>query len=96
MTTEAPPLQVTVESLQELWDTPALACDEDGCSTAATWLCRCPFEGCEYRLHLCDLHTATARDVVLQLLAKRTAFVGCPRCLQPYPRQGPFRRWVHL
>ena len=96
MLTEVPPLNVTVDSLEELWKLAPLECEEDDCTSAATWLCRCPFDGCEYRLHLCDLHTALARDVVLQLLAKRTAFVGCPRCMQPYPRQSPFRRWVHL
>lgn len=73
-----------------------LECDEDGCTAEVAWLCRCPFDGCEYRLHLCEEHTATARQIVLELLANPRAFVGCPRCMRRYPRQGPFRRWVHL
>lgn len=93
--TDVATLDVTLESLEQLLGE-HLECEEDACTNDVAWLCRCPFDGCAYRLHLCEEHTAAARDIVLQLMANPRAFVGCPTCLRAYPKQGPFRRWVHL
>ena len=88
-------LTVDVGALDALWNA-RLTCEEDGCTLDAEWRCSCPFDGCGYAILLCGPHHMEARAVVLELLSKPTGFVGCPQCGRKYPKQGPFRRWVHL